>query len=45
LHAWDVDRLIALAEALPVIEVRLDDIGDLDKPYCSTTAVFPPAGT
>src|SRR3954471_18778800 len=33
LRAWDVDRLMWLAGALPVIEVRLDDIGDLDKPY------------
>jgi hypothetical protein len=33
LRAWDVDRLVALAAALPVIEVPLDQIADLDKPY------------
>ncbi|HTW35036.1 MAG TPA: hypothetical protein VMD53_10495 [Rhizomicrobium sp.] len=33
LRAWDVDRLIALAAELPVIEVPLSEIGDLDRPY------------
>jgi hypothetical protein len=33
LRAWDVERLVALAAALPVIEVPLEEIGDLDKPY------------
>jgi hypothetical protein len=33
LRAWDVDRLIALAGALPTIEVSLDEISDLDRPY------------
>jgi hypothetical protein len=33
LRAWDVDRLIALADALPAIEVPLSEIADLDKPY------------
>jgi hypothetical protein len=28
-----VDRLVALADALPVIQVPLDQIADLDKPY------------
>lgn len=33
LRAWDIDRLIALANGLPVNEVSLSAIGDLDKPY------------
>jgi hypothetical protein len=33
LRAWDVDRLIALAQELPVIDVPLSDIADLDKTY------------
>lgn len=33
LHAWDVDRLIAISTDLPVIEVPLDQIAELDEPY------------
>lgn len=33
LHAWDVDRLIELSANLPVIEVSLDDIAELDESY------------
>ena len=33
LDAWDVDRLIALAAGLPVQQVRLADIADIDTPY------------
>lgn len=31
--AWDVDRLVALAAELPVIDVAVDDIAELDEPY------------
>jgi hypothetical protein len=33
LRAWDVHRLIALAEPLPVIQVPLAAIRELDEPY------------
>jgi len=33
LHAWDVDRLIELSANLPVIEVSLNDIAELNEPY------------
>ncbi len=33
LRAWDVHRLIALAEPLPVIQVPLGAIRELDEPY------------
>ena len=33
LRAWDVDRLVALASALPVIQVPLSEIRELDEPY------------
>ena len=33
LRAWDVHRLIALVESLPVIEVPLAAIRELDEPY------------
>jgi len=33
LDAWDVDRLIRLARGLPVREVPLDAIKDLDTDY------------
>jgi hypothetical protein len=33
LRAWDVDRLVALAAGLPVIQVPLSEIGELDEPY------------
>lgn len=33
LNAWDVDRLIELSANLPIIEVALDDIAELDEPY------------
>jgi hypothetical protein len=38
--AWDVDRLIRLSAALPVITVPVDSIGELNTPYWS----FPGAG-
>ena len=33
LHAWDVDRLIELAAELPVEEVDLESIYEVDGPY------------
>jgi hypothetical protein len=33
LRAWDVDRLVALTADLPVIEVPLSAIKELDTPY------------
>jgi hypothetical protein len=33
LDAWDVDRLIRLSVDLPVVEVRVDSIGELDTAY------------
>lgn len=33
LQAWDVDRLLQLAELLPAKEIPLSAIGELDKPY------------
>lgn len=33
LDAWDVDRLIRLAEDLPVVEVALESIGEIDAEY------------
>lgn len=33
LRAWDVDRLVALTKGLPVIEVPLSAITELDRPY------------
>jgi len=33
LQTWDVHRLLALAEDLPVIEVPLSTIRELDEPY------------
>ncbi len=35
LDAWDVDRLIALSRGLPVKQVALDSIWELDTPYWS----------
>ena len=36
LRAWDVDRLVALATDLPVVEVQVSAIRELDEPYWST---------
>jgi hypothetical protein len=33
LDAWDVDRLISLSESLPVVEVPVDAIGEVDTVY------------
>ena len=33
LHAWDVDRLIELSSALPVRDVALDSIDEIDSVY------------
>jgi hypothetical protein len=33
LQAWDVDRLVALAEALPSEAIALQGLADLDTPY------------
>ena len=33
LQAWDVDRLVALAKDLPVIQIRVSAIRELDEPY------------
>ncbi|EET48536.1 hypothetical protein [Thalassobium sp. R2A62] len=32
-HIWDVRRLIALSENLPVVQLAISDITELDKPY------------
>jgi hypothetical protein len=34
LDAWDIDRLIELSRDLPVIEVPLGSIGEIDSAYC-----------
>lgn len=39
LLAWDVGRLVELAEGLPAIEVPLTEIAELDEPYWN-----PPGG-
>ena len=39
LDAWDVDRLIELSRDLPVREVPLDSIWELDTPYWSQLTV------
>lgn len=31
--AWDVDRLIALSAALPIVRVPVESIAELDAPY------------
>ncbi len=31
--AWDVDRLVDLAAELPVIDIAVEDIAELDEPY------------
>jgi hypothetical protein len=36
LDAWDVDRLIRLSAELPVVDMPLVDIGELDTSYWST---------
>ncbi len=33
LNAWDVDRLVALSQGLPVVEIALADIDELDSNY------------
>lgn len=33
LQAWDVDRLVTLANDLPTIQIPLSAIGELDRPY------------
>jgi len=33
LLAWDVDRLIELAKGSPIKRVRIDQIGELDRPW------------
>jgi hypothetical protein len=33
LRAWDVDRLVELAKDLPVIQVPLSAVRELDEPY------------
>jgi hypothetical protein len=35
LRAWDVHRLLALADPLPLVEVPLSAIRELDEPYWS----------
>jgi hypothetical protein len=40
LDAWDVDRLIRLSAGLPVVDVPVESIGELDTPYWS----FPGSG-
>ena len=36
LDAWDVDRLVELSKELPVRQVRLDSIDELDSDYWYT---------
>jgi len=33
LRAWDIDRLVMLTKNLPVIQIPLSAIAELDKPY------------
>ena len=33
LQAWDVDRLIALSRHLPIRQVIVEDLGELDRPW------------
>jgi hypothetical protein len=33
LLAWDVDRLIELSRDLPLTHVRIEDLGELDRPW------------
>lgn len=33
LQAWDVDRLIALSRHLPLRQVIVEDLGELDRPW------------
>lgn len=33
MDAWDVDRLIELSRNLPIIEVHVDEIGEIDSVY------------
>lgn len=40
--AWDVDRLIRLARELPVVDVPVDSIGELDTPYWTLPGDPPP---
>jgi hypothetical protein len=42
LDAWDVDRLIELSQALPVIEVSISSIGELDSNYWFGEGFGPP---
>ena len=30
-YAWDVDRLVGLSKALPIIDVKLSDIKEVDE--------------
>jgi len=39
--AWDVDRLLDLAAELPVHDVALDDIGELDEEYWFSDSAVP----
>ena len=39
LDAWDVDRLVELARGLPVKQVAIDSIWELDTPYWSQLTV------
>ncbi|MEN8187418.1 MAG: hypothetical protein ABFR05_09840 [Bacteroidota bacterium] len=32
-YAWDVDKLVALSKALPIISIKLEDIKELDENY------------
>ena len=33
MQAWDVDRLIALSTHLPIRQVKVEDLGELDRPW------------
>jgi hypothetical protein len=32
-YAWDVDKLVALSQGFPVVEVELSNIKELDEPF------------
>jgi hypothetical protein len=32
-YAWDVDKLVALSQELPIVEVELSKIKELDEPF------------
>jgi hypothetical protein len=41
LRAWDVHRLVELARDLPIVQIPLSDIPELDEPYWYGRGVVP----